>query len=528
MSNKTQRKIGFFSALTILVGTMVGVGIFFKNNSISSIVEGNGISWLLSWILGALIAIFTALAYTEISTAKSNKKLSGLSYWASTFSGKKLGYLTRFNYAFFYYPIFVVVLGIFASQIFFQFLSLINPSVFQNIQVWVHVIFGFCLSMIYFVLNKMSIWVAGIHQNIVTILKFIPLFVAIIVGLVFANVNNIPEKPVPPSNIIPNPNAFLNGEFNFSKTLFAIPAVLFTLDTFLIVGTITHKVKGGEKTVTKVVSIGMLFVSFVYILITVASILHNAGTVEILIQDSLAPEFSKGVAIFVNFFVFISSLGVINGMFAAFIGETENATFSQTWFGSKFLSKKFGIKKAMYFFYIFSYLFWSLIIFIPSLILNSDSIIDAISNFPTLFFFLIYGLVVFFYLIKRKKITETNKINSSFFYVVSILSILGITIAIFSQLVILLLNAINFPLEPSSFGSLGTKISNLDFMILSLVFIALFFLIPYLNYLLIKYFEKRNPLILPKDIFPMKSMKNEFFVQDLKKIDKIKIEYESK
>ncbi|AAT27601.1 APC family permease [[Mycoplasma] mobile] len=473
------KKIGFFTALTILVGTMVGIGIFFKNNSISTIVKGNGIAWLISWILGAIIAIFTALSYVEISTAKPKEKSGGLSYWASIFSGKKLAYLTRFNLAFFYYPIFVVVLGIFASQIFFQFLNLIAPNRFENISVWIHVIFGISISMIYFILNKISIWIAGIHQNIVTILKFIPLFVAIIVGLIFANTNNIGGS-----------NAFNQGAFDFSRALFAIPSVLFTLDAFLIVATITHKVKGGEKTVTKVVLIGMVFVSIIYILVTIASILHNSGTVEKLIQNSLAIGFSNGIAIFVNFFIFISALGVINGMFTGFIGETENSTYSFTWFGSKILTKKFGPKKAMSFFYLFSYSFWSLIIFIPAITLNSDSIIETISNFPTLFFFLVYGLVIFFYAIKRHKTTETKKINSVLFYFISIFSMIGIVVAIFSQFIVLIIDASTLPNIEGAFGTIGIKLTNLQLMITTIIFIILFFLLPYINFLLIKYFEE--------------------------------------
>jgi hypothetical protein len=44
MTIKRVRKFGFFVSIAMLLGIVVGVGIFFKNNSIARAVNHNGIS----------------------------------------------------------------------------------------------------------------------------------------------------------------------------------------------------------------------------------------------------------------------------------------------------------------------------------------------------------------------------------------------------------------------------------------------------------------------------------------------------
>jgi hypothetical protein len=65
---------------------------------------------------------------------------------------------------------------------------------------------------------------------------------------------------------------------------------------------------------------------------------------------------------------------------------------------------------------------------IPTIVLNSDSAYDGVSNLPTLFFFEIYAIVVLFGLINH----YTHKVEvkrMAIYPVVAIISILGCTFA---------------------------------------------------------------------------------------------------
>lgn len=48
MSIKTGKQIGFFVALTMLLGSVVGIGIFFKNGSVLGAAHQNGTTALLA------------------------------------------------------------------------------------------------------------------------------------------------------------------------------------------------------------------------------------------------------------------------------------------------------------------------------------------------------------------------------------------------------------------------------------------------------------------------------------------------
>lgn len=122
MTLKNARKLGFFAALAMLVGSVVGVGIFFKNNSIQKVTDSQGITWLLAWVVGGVISLIVALNFSEISFLKPSK-LNGLSNWLYRSGGKKLGYFTSFSYAFFYYPIIAMTLGVILSEVLVYFIG---------------------------------------------------------------------------------------------------------------------------------------------------------------------------------------------------------------------------------------------------------------------------------------------------------------------------------------------------------------------------------------------------------------------
>ncbi|AAT27600.1 APC family permease [[Mycoplasma] mobile] len=502
-----QKKIGFWSALAVLVGSVVGIGIFFRNGSVATAVEYNGVGWLLAWILGAIIALFTAISYSEIGSIISKKRFSGLSYWATKFGGSKFGYFVRFNFSFFNLPIIIVVLGFFISEFFFLFLSwsgvpgislTSNPNALTT-PIYIHVLFGTFLSILYIVINKISLKIVAIHQNIVTVLKFAPIILAIIIGLVFANKagNSFPTNPSEAGN------AFQNSNFNFGNVLKSLPSVLFAFDAFLIVGSLSNKVKGGSKTISKVVIIGMIFSAIIYILLTIASILHNAKSIGDLITSAISNDAAKAINIFLFLFIFISGIGVVNGITSAYVTEMENGSYLQTWFGAKFLVKKIGNYWTGVAFTAISYVFWWLIFVIPALIMNSDELFDAATNFVTIFFFGIYAIIVLLYLLKRKEYDSTKKVNKYLFYIASWTSIIGITITVFAQYVVGIQDAIELGSNSAGLGVFvkTNSIKNIDYIIMNFIFLSIFFLLPTINFFLIKFFEKRNAFIIQKEEF---------------------------
>ena len=77
METKLERTYGLFTAICMVVGIVIGSGVFFKAQTILQKTEGNMPLGILAWIIGGAIMIFCILAFAamaqkhERSTASS-------------------------------------------------------------------------------------------------------------------------------------------------------------------------------------------------------------------------------------------------------------------------------------------------------------------------------------------------------------------------------------------------------------------------------------------------------------------------
>lgn len=488
MTQKTGKKIGFFAALTMLVGSIVGIGIFFKNGSIFG-ATGDGTTALMAWIIGGLVSLFAAISFSEIGSTKT-KNVHGLAAWAEIYGGKKLGYFTRFNYSFFYFGILMVAFGIFVSEAFFQFL-LITGAISDQPAIWVHALIGIALLAGTLFLNFISVKASGWVQIVTTIIKFIPLLTVLVVGIVLPNTHHVSQT-----------NGFTDPHFNISGLVAALPAVLFAYDAFLNVGTLSGKTEGGSKTTAKVVIIGLIATVTLYSLIAVSSILHGAGSVETVLRDSIGNHDWIGIVVWM--FIAISSYGVLNGLSAAGLATFEQSVATNTIFGSKTLKAKFGDKKALLIIMASILTFWACVIYIPSIVTNSDQLVDGITNFPTLFFFAIYATVILLYTLKRDK-AETDKINNILFKIASWFAVVTIFLIIgwqfFGTQTLDVFTSPNANISWGFFATHGTapwtRIEGFGVFITCL---TLFVGLPFLNSFLSNKFEENNVIVNTQEL----------------------------
>ena len=66
-SPELKRSLGLWSALSIVIGTIIGSGIFFKQASVLD-SAGSSTLALLAWILGGLITLTSGLTVAEIGS----------------------------------------------------------------------------------------------------------------------------------------------------------------------------------------------------------------------------------------------------------------------------------------------------------------------------------------------------------------------------------------------------------------------------------------------------------------------------
>lgn len=88
---KTTKKFGFFTALSMVVGIVIGSGIFKSSGDIWIKAGGNTFIAVLAWVLGGAIIIFSTYAFSFVALRET--KSSGLIDYVESAYGLKIGYL---------------------------------------------------------------------------------------------------------------------------------------------------------------------------------------------------------------------------------------------------------------------------------------------------------------------------------------------------------------------------------------------------------------------------------------------------
>lgn len=491
MDSQKARKIGFASAISICFSSVVGIGIFLKNSSVGKNVDGNGISWLMTWIISGLIATALAYHFGKISRIDSRKGITGISGWTNEIVDEKNIWFKKIvciNYGSFYMPILCLSISFFCSEFFIDFIKTINNDF--NPPFWTSLLITLCLVTFFILNNYFSYKFSGYVSLITSILKFIPLLLVIIIGLAFLNIHNLDAN---------TQNGFdINISFDkaIQGIMLSVPSVLFAFDSFIGVGTWSKEVKGGEKTVSKVIVISMIMVTIIYALVCLSSIFHfspEGATVLNVLVDSLPLEAKKGITIFVSLFIFISAFGTSNSVFGSFINESENLILNKVYKPFTKLGYRKGIKKASLSLLLVISVFWFLVIFIPSLIINSDAIIDGIMNISVIYMFLVYAYLIFLYwkshyFIQHKTSSNFKKVSYSVFTWFSILLVIVVVLLNISYMI-----KDTFDVPYGTFSSWGLLLANSGLRNMDALAIYLSFSVVYIVFPLSIWRNRKSP-----------------------------------
>lgn len=315
-----KKKIGFFSAISIVMGSSIGAGIFFKSSTILDYSGGNLYWAIFCWIIAAFAVICMALALIEISSAR-NDNLSMIG-WCKTFNGKYVykgcKYFMTFIYlplTFFFMPLYVLLSVQDALSAF-----KVNNNFGTNNDWVIWTAIGLVISIYFIFVCGFSAKATNIQNWIITSLKFIPLIAVTILGFVLAAM---------PLNNEGNSIGGVNVEdpkwwdknatsiFNLSPAfgLFGgMAAIFFAFDGFYVTAGLQTEMREPKKT-PKAIFLGLLFVTIIYIVIAISMSLSGGGDLYSF-NDWLDKKNALWVSGVFNILIAIGVLGIING-FAA-------------------------------------------------------------------------------------------------------------------------------------------------------------------------------------------------------------------
>ncbi len=301
MGTELKKKYGLFTAIAMVVGIVIGSGVFFKAEKILTATGGNLPLGILAWVIGGVIMI--ACAYTFSVMATRYEHINGIVDYAEAAMGGTYGYYVGWFMAVIYYPTLTSVLAWVSAR-------------------YTAVLFGWsitggeCMTIAAFfliasyALNALSPTLAGKFQVSTTIIKLVPLLIMAIVGTV-AGVGD---------GLIARNFTTVVSRVDTAAALFtAVVATAFAYEGWIIATSINAELRDSKKNLPIALVVGTFAVMLVYILYYVG--LSGAVTNETLMAGGqegakLAFEtlFSSlgGTLIFV--FVIISCLGTLNGL----------------------------------------------------------------------------------------------------------------------------------------------------------------------------------------------------------------------
>lgn len=114
-SHQLKKEIGFFTALTLVIGTVIGSGVFFKPQAVFEWTGTAGLG-LLAWLLGGIITICGGLTAAELSAAIP--ETGGMVAYMKKTYGDLAGYLLGWAQTIVYFPANIAALSIiFGTQV---------------------------------------------------------------------------------------------------------------------------------------------------------------------------------------------------------------------------------------------------------------------------------------------------------------------------------------------------------------------------------------------------------------------------
>ena len=291
---------GFITATTMIIGIVIGSGIFFKSDDILSYTGGNVWLGVLVFCIGAWGIIFGSLSLTELSIRTS--KNGGVVGYFEAFISDKIACGFGWFQTFVYFPTLIVVLGWVSGIYTCSLFGIPNTLEMQSL-------LGVLYLLFFYGINLISVKIGGYFQNATTFIKLIPLLVIAIAGFFWGSPHPELEAGV---ELITSSNVGL-------AWLAALVPIAYSFDGWIIATSITNEVKNPKKNMTLALICGPIVVLGVYLtfflgLTKILGVNYILSTKDQAINKVgellLGTHGTKIILIF----IVISVLGVVNGL----------------------------------------------------------------------------------------------------------------------------------------------------------------------------------------------------------------------
>lgn len=413
--NGLKRNLGLVPALAIVIGIVIGAGVFFKPTAVFTATGAPGLG-LIAWILGGIITIAGGLTTAEISAAIP--RTGGMVAYLEETYGDMWSFLLGWAQTIIYFPANVAALAIIFGT---QTAALLGMPDSYIVPI------AIIVSAFLVIMNLFGSKTGGAIQTVSTICKLIPLFAIIIIGFVSGNGGTARLLPVVAQN---HPITTSLGS--------ALVATMFAYDGWINVGTIAGEMKNPKRDLPIAIIGGLSIVMAVYLLINIAylfalpaSALAATKTPAAAVANVL---FGPAGGSIITVGILISVFGTINGYILTGMRVPYAMAVENKLPGSKWLSKLSSKSKVP--------VNSGILLEIISIVLIFSGKFDQLTDLLIFVIWIFYVMTFFAVFVLRKKRPDMERPYKVPLYpVVPIIAIIGGLYIVFNTLFTQPLNA---------------------------------------------------------------------------------------
>ncbi|WP_027063470.1 APC family permease [Mesoplasma seiffertii] len=385
-TKKINKAYEFMTLITMVMGMMIGSGIYIKNHSGVGGILGNAGNnpWIaiMMWSIFGVIATMIILVFIEVASSTKNKGHSTLQNWGSKFLGRKAGSFFSLFLVIFFTPVLTCVGAFLSVKVVFDGIDALYGKEWagETLRLTLRTLFTLIVLLGFMVMNIFTTKPGVIVQTVTALLKFVPLILVIIGGIILRSQGN--------------ENAFTNssGKWEISHIILTITPIMFSFMGFIESASLQKDIKNKE-VVAPALFCGVIGVSLFYVLISIAIFFGSKNGNVFTLFDNLF-EKAPGWAMFFKVIVAITATSVVNG-YAITGTKGILSSFEDDLFyakqGFKVSLVKAGILQSAI------TLFHAIIYIILGWIFYKDiiQVVDLISNTVAIATFTIYLLIIF-------------------------------------------------------------------------------------------------------------------------------------
>ncbi len=297
---KLTRKYGLVTAICMVVGTVIGSGVFFKAQNVLVATGGNMPLGIAAWVITGFIMIICSAQFAVMAT--KYEKVSGVVDYAEATCGKSYAYYLAWFMVNIYYPGMTSVLAWVSARYFGVLFgwSMNGPEVL-------------CLSGLFLIanyaLNALSPKLAGKFQVSATVIKLIPIVLMALIGTVVGLFNGTLTHNF--TNVVGEAVGGVGGGL-----FAAVVATVFAYEGWIVATSINAELKDPKKNLPLALVIGAFIVVVAYVLYYIG--VAGGASNEVLMEQGATVAFSNVFGsvggVILNICIVVSCLGTLNGL----------------------------------------------------------------------------------------------------------------------------------------------------------------------------------------------------------------------